>query len=113
MRDQVIQNETVQIVKLARERSSREQEWRLVGYRFARCHIEGPAVLLAESEIEITTPATFGASLEAMLWPIDAERKGASGVIPLRDCSFEDCSFHWIGWAGASDFIERLREFER
>jgi predicted aconitase len=113
VRDQVIQNETVQIVKLARERSSREQDWRLVGYRFARCHIEGPAVLLAESEIEISRPAAFGASLEAMLWPIDSERAGFSGVIPLRDCLFEGCSFHWIGWAGVSDFIERLREFER
>jgi predicted aconitase len=113
MRDQVIQNETVQIVKLARERSSREQDWRLVGYRFARCHIEGPAVLLAESEIEIDAPTAFGASLEAMLWPIDPVRKDVSGVIPLRDCAFEGCSFHWIGWAGASDFIDRLREFER
>jgi len=113
VRDNVIQNETVQIVKLVRERSSGDEDWGLVGYRFARCHIEGPAVLLAESEIEIRPPAAFGSSLEDMLWPIDPERHRLSGVIPLLDCLFEGCSFHWIGWAGGGDFIERLREFER
>jgi hypothetical protein len=78
----------------------------LEGFTFLRCRITGPAILAPSGNFFILEGSSYTtASARALFWEVEAvERK--VGAIAVRDCSFFDCSFDDIGFAGSRDLLD-------
>ena len=67
----------------------------------------GPAVVaILGSTIENST--FVGPSVDALYWPISAERSFVLGAIGLEDCTFTDCRFERVGFAGGEELRAAL-----
>lgn len=80
----------------------------LEGHHFVDCHVIGPAVLVVQGEFTLIDNTIEG-DPDAYLWVIPEHRKRVLGAILVKDTTFERCTFTNVGFAGRSDFIERLR----
>jgi hypothetical protein len=85
---------------------SREAGSRLDGFTFLRCRITGPAILAPCGNFFILEGSSYTtACAKALFWEVTtAQRK--IGAIAVRDCSFFDCSFDDIGFAGSRDLLD-------
>jgi len=96
-------DETIRLCELAGDAGY------LQGLSFINCEIRGPAVLSAR-ETMITNPRWQG-DPDSILWEVFYERaaKGVTGTILALRCSFEDCTFVKVGYAGRTDEIQSIR----
>lgn len=78
------------------------------GVSFKGCRVEGPAVMLV---LDGTTfdATNFGESKgnigNLVLRPV---AHMAIGAIPVRNCSFDGCEFHALGFTGNEAIIEQI-----
>ncbi len=77
------------------------------GFEFTGCHIKGPAVLLPQSST--LANSEFRGDPDAILWEIPLSRTTVVGAILIQDCTFDDCVFENIGFAGPPEFIRNMR----
>ena len=80
---------------------------RLQGVSFVDCKILGPAVVILDQST-LSGCQLGGPSVDAVLWPIEAERNVVVGAVYIRECSFKGCNFYNVGIAGPRDFIQSL-----
>lgn len=75
----------------------------ITGLVFENCLILGPAVVAMVNGGAVEG-CSFDSPADALLWdfPADTIRVGAIG---LDDCSFINCRFQGVGFAGPPDFI--------
>jgi hypothetical protein len=81
----------------------------LEGFRFERCHLKGPVVLLVEGGFTLRSNEIEG-DPDAFLWPISKDREAVIGAVAIKDSTFENCVFSKVGLAGYPDFLEQLRQ---
>ena len=81
------------------------------GKTFRNCRFEGPAVVLAISGCSFdgcNMGESGGNPRNLLLSPVGEEK--VVGVIAFRDCRFERCAFHLVGFTGPPTF---LKQFDR
>lgn len=80
----------------------------LSGCVFTRCRIDGPAVLVLRRGALVDC-TLCGPSSDAVLWEIPRYRPQVVGAILVADCTFDNCTFFNVGFAGSPDLIWQLR----
>jgi hypothetical protein len=80
----------------------------LDGFRFEGCDIKGPAVVVLQGEGSLVN-CTFQGEPDALLWEVPVSRTTVIGVILLKACHFEQCTFINVGFAGPPDFITSMK----
>ena len=80
----------------------------LAGYSFTRCEINGPAVLVLQRGSMVDCNLG-GPSADAVLWEVPRYRPPVVGVILAADCTFDNCTFSNVGFAGTPEMIWQLR----
>jgi hypothetical protein len=76
---------------------------------FRGCHIEGPAVMLVlpGTRFERTNFGPNNGDIRTLLLkPMNSRQ--VIGAIPVRGCTFEDCTFYAMGFTGHDDFLETM-----
>jgi hypothetical protein len=82
----------------------------LDGHTFVDCEVNGPAVLVLQGDHTVLGHNDFGGpSLEAVLWEVAPDRPTVVGAVLALNCTFNDCRFRRIGFAGPPDFIQKMR----
>jgi hypothetical protein len=79
------------------------------GSEFENCRIEGPAVLAILENTRIVH-CEFDGDMDSLLWELPLSRKMIVGAIGVRNCSFTDCKFFGIGFAGPAEFVVAFRK---
>lgn len=76
------------------------------GLVFENCMILGPAVvaMLNGGTLE---GCSFDSPPEALLWEVPADTTKI-GAIGLDDCTFVNCHFQGVGFAGTPEFAEKF-----
>jgi len=82
-------------------------EGNLRGLSFVDCEIIGPSVIYSRNCIAHNIK-TFHKP-KGMLWEVHPGRK-LIGAVLMDSCTFEDCTFHHIGFAGLPKQIQLWRE---
>ena len=82
-------------------------EGNLRGLSFVNCEIIGPAILYPDGCIA-TNVKTFHKPKD-VLWEVYPGRK-LVGAVYMESCTFEDCTFYHIGFAGLPNQIQLWRE---
>ncbi|MBN8553211.1 MAG: hypothetical protein J0L52_09995 [Caulobacterales bacterium] len=76
---------------------------------FTNCVIEGPAVLLALSGVELDS-CNLGVSSDdprsLLLMPMAKNR--VTGAIAFKDSAFRGCTFFAVGYTGPDAFIDQM-----
>ena len=86
-----------------------EQDGSMRELVFEKCHVEGPAVLVPMGCSFISN--TFEADSSAMFWEIDpSTRPVIVGAFHVVNCTFEECRFRNVGFAGPPELIAQFRE---
>ncbi|CAN5344655.1 hypothetical protein BH09PSE1_BH09PSE1_26020 [soil metagenome] len=75
---------------------------------FRGCRIQGPAIMLVSAGVVFETckfSEPDGDMRNLVLRPAGPR---ALGTIPVRDCLFEECEFHYVGFTGSEPVIADL-----
>lgn len=67
------------------------------GWVFEDCDVYGPAVLIGVDDSPIVA-CDLGPSAEAVFWLVEDGRDLIAGATKIRDCRFEGCRFHNVGF---------------
>ena len=86
------------VIRIA-ELAAGEPNWTLHGFHWIRCAIQGPAVIVLSGG-RFLRCRYDGPSADALVWEIPESRTAVIGAVSVVDCTFEDCSFTAIGFAG-------------
>ena len=79
----------------------------LANHDFEDCEIIGPAVLLPLDRFQMYD-CDLGGSAMGVLWELPPQRSEIIGAIGLKDCSFRNCRFRGVGFAGHPEVIWRI-----
>jgi hypothetical protein len=78
------------------------------GRTFRGCRLQGPAIVLASSGVTFEG-VNFGDSggdmRNLLLQPVGPR---ALGTIPLRNCTFVNCEFIYVGFTGPQSFLDMM-----
>lgn len=80
------------------------------GKTFINCRFEGPAVLLPLGRTSFSNcnlGDSMGDARNLLLKPMGAAK--VTGIIPVRDCTFEGCAFFLVGFTGPDAFLEQFQ----
>lgn len=99
--DNVYRDVVIRISELAGEQGVLE------GFVFEGCDLKGPAVVVPQGS-NFANSSLVG-DPDALLWEIPPDRPEVIGAILVRNCTFEDCTFMNVGFAGPPEFIEQVR----
>jgi hypothetical protein len=80
----------------------------LDGFEFTGCQIKGPAVLALQGQTNLTSSNLGGPTPDAILWEIPHSRPVIVGAILVNNCTFDECTFEKVGFAGPPEFIEMI-----
>jgi len=100
--DNVYRDAVIRISELAGEQGVLE------GFVFEGCDLKGPAVVVPQGS-NFANSSLVG-DPDALLWEIPPDRPEVIGAILVRNCTFEDCTFMNVGFAGPPEFIEQVRQ---
>ena len=100
--DNVYRNAVIRISELAGEQGVLE------GFVFEGCDLKGPAVVVPQGS-NFASSRLVG-NPDALLWEIPPDRPGVIGAILVRNCTFEDCTFLNVGFAGPPEFVRQVRQ---
>ena len=100
--DNVYRDAVIRISELAGEQGV------LDGFVFENCDLKGPAVVVPQGS-NFASSRLVG-DPDALLWEIPPDRTEVIGAILVRNCTFEDCTFMNVGFAGPAEFVEQVRQ---
>ena len=100
--DNVYRDAVIRISELAGEQGVLE------GFVFESCDLKGPAVVVPQGS-NFASSRLVG-DPDALLWEIPPNRPEVIGAILVRNCTFEDCTFINVGFAGPAEFVEQVRQ---
>ena len=100
--DNVYRDAVIRISELAGEQGVLE------GFVFESCDLKGPAVIVPQGS-NFASSRLVG-DPDALLWEIAPDRPEVIGAILVRNCTFEDCTFLDVGFAGPAEFVEQVRQ---
>jgi hypothetical protein len=103
--DNVYRDTVVRLCELAGDTAT------LQGLGFINCEIRGPAVLVGHESIFDNN--TWRGNPDAVLWEVPWERQNIIGAIQAVRCSFEECTFIGVGYAGRPEAIQQIKEQSR
>lgn len=88
----------------------------LENYTFANCRVVGPAVLVPLGNTSVLH-CIFGApDVDSIFWEVPESRDALVGAVGALNCTFSNCQFEAIGWAGPPElrelFQHGVREIE-
>lgn len=80
---------------------------------FINCRLEGPAVMvvMGRCTFEATNFGYSGGDVRALTVRSGAPGK-IVGALPFEDCTFTNCGFVAVGFAGATDFLNQIVALE-
>lgn len=77
------------------------------GLEFSNCRIVGPAILIPLGQTNIVH-SRWGGALDAVFWEITPGRDHVIGAVGIVDCTFSNCAFSDIGFAGPAEFRQLM-----
>lgn len=99
--DNVYQDAVIRVAELVGDHGV------LDGFVFKGCDLKGPAVLIPQSS-NLANCQVIGAA-DALMWEIPPDRPEVIGAVLARNCTFEDCTFLNVGFAGPPEFVQQMR----
>lgn len=72
----------------------------LENLEFSNCRIIGPAVLALLNDNTLISCRFDAPDLNALYWVVPPDRPIVMGAVGVRGCTFSNCSFDQIGFAG-------------
>jgi hypothetical protein len=100
--DRRFRDEVIRIAELTVNTSTIE------GYEFSNCRIIGPAILAFVEGVTVSHCAWEAPGLDAIFWPVPAERGPVVGVVSVVNSTFSNCHFELIGVAGPPEMRAHL-----
>lgn len=100
--DNVYRDTVIRIAELAGEQGVLE------GFVFEGCDLKGPAVMVPQGSNFSNT--NLVGDPDALLWEIPPDRPEVIGAILARNCTFENCTFMNVGFAGPHEFVQQVRQ---
>jgi hypothetical protein len=99
--DKTYESKVVRLTELAGDEAV------LRDFVFIDCDVRGPAVILLRGST--LANSMLGGPADSVLWEIPAERMQVVGAILVENCTFEQCRFSGVGFAGPPDAIAQMR----
>lgn len=78
------------------------------GRTFRGCRLQGPAVLLVSSGVHFNDCNFGDPDGDMRNLVLRATGPRALGTLPFRDCLFDGCEFHNIGFTGSNEVVDQL-----
>ncbi len=100
--DNIYRDVVIRIAEFAGEQGILES------FVFEGCDLKGPAVLVPQGS-NFANSNLVG-DPDALLWEIPPDRPGVIGAILVRNCTFDDCTFLNVGFAGPPEFVREVRQ---
>jgi hypothetical protein len=98
------QREVVRIALIAGD------EGAIIERAFVGVEIRGPAILGLDDKTTVTNCyIEWGDDRESVLWEIPNDKALFFGLIAVLGCTFTDCRFRNVGFAGKELFIRNFR----
>lgn len=82
----------------------------LQGLSFVNCEVRGPAVLGVRESIFRSNKWT--GDPDSVLWEVPKSRPYIVGQLTVLGCTFEECTFVNVGYAGRPEEVQAMREMD-